>query len=144
MAATLALGMFVGTVVAGGNDSAPVQARDGAIYAAGNLDTALERQLASGGGGAGAGAEVRIGLTFRNQSGSICRSFTGEAASGLACRDGDDWRLRGLFAAPEGQSGDYRMAAGQDPNLAELIDLTIAGEPFGAGQEAQALERGWR
>ena len=140
MAATLALGMFVGTLVDKGSNSAPVEARDGAIYAAGNLDTALERQLAS----AGTGVDVRVGLTFRDQSGTICRSFTGEAASGLVCRDGGDWRLRGLFAAPEGQGGDYRMAAGQDPNLAELIDSTIVGDAFDAEQEAKARERGWR
>lgn len=140
MAATLALGLFVGTLVASGTGSAPIETRNGAIYAAGSLDTALERQLAS----AGSGGEVRVGLTFRDQSGTICRSFTGEAASGLACRDGADWRLRGLFAAPKGQSGDYRMAAGQDPNLAELIDSTMAGNAFDARQEALAREGGWR
>lgn len=139
MAATLALGMFVGTLVAGGSGDSPLEARDGAIYAAGTLDTALDRQLASASAG-----EARIGLTFRDRRGTICRSFTADAASGLACRDDEDWRLRGLFAAPEGQDGDYRMAAGQDPNLAELIDSTIAGDPFDADQEAKALERGWR
>lgn len=141
MAATLAIGMFVGTMVAGGNGSAPVEARDGAVYAAGSLESALERQLASASSG---GGDVRVGLTFRDQSGTICRSFTGESSSGLACRDGDDWRLRGLFAPPEGQSGDYRMAAGQDPNLAGLIDSTIDGDAFDAEQEAKARKRGWR
>ena len=140
MAATLALGMFVGTLIASGNGSGPVEARDGAIYAAGSLDSALEQQLASSGGG----SEVRVGLTFRDQAGTICRSFTAEKSSGLACRDGGDWRLRGVFPAPEGQGGDYRMAAGQDPNLAELIDATISGEPFDAAQEARALQGGWR
>ncbi len=141
MAATLAIGIFVGTLVAGGSDNAPLEARDGAIYAAGSLDNALERQLASAGAG---GSDTRVGLTFRNPSGSICRGFTGEAASGLACREGEDWRLRGLFASPEGQSGDYRMAAGADPNLAGLIDSTMAGDPFDAEQEAAARNRGWR
>lgn len=140
MAATLALGLFVGTMVGSSSGSALLEARDGAVYAAGSLDDALDRQLAS----AGASGEVRVGLTFRDQSGAICRSFTGVASSGLACRDGGDWRLRGLFAPSEGQSGDYRMAAGQDPNLAELIDSTIAGDPFDAAQEAQAQKRGWR
>jgi hypothetical protein len=140
IAATLALGLFVGTLIASGNDSAPVEARGGAIYAAGSLDTALERQL----GSAGSEGDVRVGLTFRDKSGTICRSFTGVAASGLACREGDDWQLRGLFAAPEGQGGDYRMAAGQDPMLTELIDSAIAGAAFNADQETKARERGWR
>jgi hypothetical protein len=49
-----------------------------------------------------------------------------------------------MFAAPEGQSGEYRMAAGMDPNLAVLIDSTIEGEPFDAEQEKAAKARGWR
>ena len=87
---------------------------------------------------------VRIGLTFRDSAGAVCRSFTEQRSSGLACRDGQDWRLRGLFAAPEGQSGDYRMAAGADPNLAALIESTIAGDAFDAAQEKSARDRGWR
>jgi hypothetical protein len=36
------------------------------------------------------------------------------------------------------------MAAGMDPNLAALIDSTIAGEPFDAAQEKSARNKGWR
>jgi hypothetical protein len=140
MAATLALGVLLGTMVNTSDGGSPVELRDGAMYAAANLDTALDRQLASAGPGDG----IRVGLTFRDQSGAICRSFTGESSTGVACRRGEDWRLKGLFEAPEGQGGDFRMAAGQDPNLAALIDSTIAGDPFDADQEEAALERGWR
>ena len=62
----------------------------------------------------------------------------------VACRDGEDWRVEGLFAAPEGQQGDYRMASGEDPRLAALIDERIAGEPFDARAERAAKDRGWR
>ena len=140
MAATLALGIGLGTLVDSQPGTAPVDIRGGQMFAAGQLDATLDRQLAS----AAAANDVRVGLTFRDQTGAICRSFTGPSASGLACRQGQDWRVRGLFAAPEGQSGDYRMAAGQDPLLAELIDSTIAGEPFDAAQEKAARGRGWR
>jgi hypothetical protein len=87
---------------------------------------------------------VRVGITFRGQAGQICRSFTAQGSSGLACRSGGRWQLKGMFAAPEGQASDYRMAAGMDPNLAALVDSTMAGEPFDAAQEKQALRRGWR
>lgn len=140
MAATLALGLVVGSMMSSGDGGGPVQLRDGAIYAAAGLDQALETQLAS----AGAGGAVRVGLTFRDSSGAICRSFSSAESSGLACREAGDWRLEGLFAAPEGQSGHYRMAAGPDPELMALIDARMAGEPFDAGQERRALERGWR
>jgi negative regulator of sigma E activity len=139
MAATLAIGIFVGTQVPI-PAHAPVQVQEGRIYAAAALDEALDTELA----GAPSKSPVRIGLTFRDQSGEICRSFTEGPTSGLACRKGERWQLRGLFAAPEGQAGEYRMAAGMDPNLAALIDSAMTGEPFDAGQEKAAREKGWR
>jgi hypothetical protein len=138
MAATLALGIFVGTMVPQ-RGSAPVEVQGGKIYAAAALDRALDAQLASAPTG-----DVRIGITFRDQTGAICRSFTQPAASGLACRQAGRWQLKGLFAAPEGQGSAYRMAAGMDPNLAALVDSTMAGEPFDAAQEKAAKEKGWK
>jgi len=138
MAATLAVGIVVGTMLSS-EGSAPVSVEGGKLYAAASLDQALNTQLASAPAG-----DVRIGLTFRDQAGYVCRTFTQSGSSGLACRDGDRWQMRGMFAAPEGQGGDYRMAAGMDPNLATLVDSTIAGEPFGATAEKAAKDKGWR
>lgn len=140
MAATLAVGVAVGTAVDLRGATDPVELRDGKVYASAGLDQALETQLAS----AGPTGDMRIGLTFRDQAGSICRSFSKGAASGLACREGQQWRLRGLFAAPEGQGGEFRMAAGSDPNLVALVDSTIVGEPMNAAAERSARQRGWR
>jgi|SRR3954452_7481609 hypothetical protein len=138
MAATLAVGILVGTAIQP-HTNGPVEVQGGRMYAAAALDAALNTQLASTPGG-----NTRIGLTYRDQSGAICRSFTQPQASGLVCRDDDRWQVRGLFAAPEGQSGSYRMAAGMDPNLAALVDSTMAGDPFDAAQEKAAKQRGWR
>ncbi len=126
MAATLAIGVLLGTIVPQ-RSPAPVAVHDGQIYAASAVNRALDVQLASAPAG-----DVRVGLTFRDHAGQICRTFTTAPASGLACRDAKGWRLRGLFAAPEGQSGAYRMAAGMDPNLAALVDSAMAGDPFDA------------
>ena len=87
---------------------------------------------------------MRVGMTFRSRDGAICRSFSDSGSSGLACRDGDAWRIEGLLAAPQAQAGDYRMAAGQDPRLAALIDERIAGEPYDAAAEKAARDAGWR
>jgi len=138
IAATLALGIFVGTMVPQ-RASAPVEVQGGRFYAAAALNEALDTQLASAPAG-----DVRIGLTFRDQAGEICRSFTASAASGLACRNGGRWQLKGLFAAPEGQGSDYRMAAGMDPNLAALVDSAMAGEPLDAAAEEAAKDKGWK
>jgi hypothetical protein len=139
MAATLAIGVVIGTIVPNQRAAAPVEVQGGRMYAASVLNDALNTQLASAPTG-----DVRIGITFRDQAGAICRSFTAPASSGLACRDAKGWRVRGLFSAPESQASDYRMAAGMDPNLAALVESTLTGEPFDAAQEKQAKTRGWK
>lgn len=138
MAATLAVGIVVGTMIPS-QGGGPVSVEGGKLYAAASLDQALDTQLASAPTG-----DVRIGLTFRDQAGQVCRTFTQAGSSGLACRDGDRWQMRGMFAAPEGQGSDYRMAAGMDPNLAALVDTTMAGEAFDAPAEKAARDKGWR
>jgi hypothetical protein len=138
IAATLAVGISIGTIIPKGA-GAPVEVQGGAMYAAAGLNQALDTQLASAPAG-----DVRIGLTFRDQAGEICRSFTQQASSGLACRSGGRWKLKGMFAVPEGQASDYRMAAGMDPNLAALVDSAMTGEPLDAAQEKAAKEKGWR
>ena len=142
MAATLALGLGIGTVVGDrGGQSAPVAIEDGRIVAAAALGATLDTQLASADQ---RGAATRIGLSFRDQGGALCRSFESAEASGLACRDGGAWRIEGLYGADGGAAGDYRMAAGADPRLAALIEGSIAGEPLDAEAERQAKEAGWR
>ena len=139
MAATLAIGVFAGTMI-GPRSSSPVEVQGGRLYAASALNQALDKELAS----MPSPGPVRIGLTFRDQTGAVCRTFTDPQSSGLACRNGSRWQLRGLFAAPEGQGGAYRMAAGMNPNLAALVDSTMAGDPLDAAQEKAAREKGWK
>ena len=138
LAATLALGIVVGTALPHQRTASPVEVRGGKIYAAASLVHALDTQLASVPAG-----DVRIGMTFRDYGGAVCRSFTGSSSSGLACRDNGGWQLRGLFAAPQRQSTEYRMAAGMDPALASLVDSSMTGEPFDASQERAARQRHW-
>jgi hypothetical protein len=135
MAATLAIGFAAGTTINAGG-SGPIGRENGQLVASGELERALYTRLAS----APADQGARIGLTFRDARGDICRSFTDEGSAGLACHQGGDWRIRGLFQAGEGQSGAYRMAAGPDPRLADLIDATMAGAPLDAAGERQALD----
>ena len=71
----------------------PVAQQGATIVAAGALERALDTQLAS----APTSGGVRIGLTFRDSAGAVCRSFDDRELSGLACRAGDEWKFRGLF-----------------------------------------------
>ena len=107
MAATLAMGIVAGQFV-GDRSTAPVESQDGMLVAAGSLDHALDAQLAS----AGNSAPVRIGLTYRDHKGSICRSFSGAAGGGLACREGDDWRVEGLICYKSRRSHEKRLDIG--------------------------------
>ena len=138
IAATLAVGVFLGTMVPERRPG-PVEIEGGKIYAAATLGHALDAELASAPSG-----NVRIGMTFRARGGEICRTFTQSAAGGLACRFGNRWQIKGLFGAPEGQDSDYRMAGGMDPNLAGLVSSTIAGEPFDSAQEKAEQLAHWR
>ena len=139
MAATLVVGLLTGAMLQS-NESSTVRTLDGQIYAAASLDQTLERQLASQPKDADT---IRIGMTFRANNGRICRNFSGLAGQGLACRDASGWVIEGLFA-PSSQQTTYRMAAGDDPRVNEMIDSMIVGEPFDATREADARNNSWR
>jgi len=143
LAATLVVGIVAGNMLTGstmGGSSSPIATEAGQLVASAELDNALSVRLAS----MPAETGPRIGVTFRDKTGSICRTFEDKAASGLACREDGDWHIRSLFQAPEGQSTDYRMASGPDPRLMEEVDAAIQGEPFDAAQEKSAMKKGWR
>ena len=135
MAATLAIGVVAGSMI-NSSPTGPVARENGQLVASGELEAALYTRLAS----APAGDGARIGLTFRDAAGDVCRSFTADGASGLACHQGGDWRIKGLFSEGEGQQGEFRMAAGPDPRLMELVNAIMAGEPLGAEAEQQAIK----
>lgn len=139
MAATLVLGILVGNQFSG-NPTSPIQNEAGRLVAGAELESALYARLASAPHKDG----PRIGVTFRDRSGAICRTFDDNFASGLACRDRGDWRIVGVFQSAEGQGTDYRMAAGADLRLLELVDHHRNGEPFDAAQERAAQKRDWR
>lgn len=139
LAATLVLGLVVGARFVA-SDSSPVAVSDKMLVASAGLERSLDRHLAS----APTAGGHRIGLTFRDQAGRICRTFSDPSSSGLACHENGGWAIEALVNAEEGQGGDFRMASGTDPRLADMVDEMIAGEPFDADQELAARERDWR
>lgn len=139
MAATLVLGLVTGSML-DVERQAPVRSSGGQLVASAKLKGALDVRLASAPDATG----PRIGLTFRDEAGSICRSFSDASAQGLACRAGSEWQIRGMFQGSSAAKGEYRMAAGTDPALSALIDSTMSGEPFDAEAERKALGAGWR
>lgn len=137
IAASLALGLFVGKTYLPGTQS-NIGERGGSMIAQAGLKSALDTQLASS---QPASASTRIGITFRDKTGSICRTFDGQALSGIACRAGGEWRI--LRTLSEGrEKGDYRQAASGE--LAEAASAMMAGGALDEAAERHELERGWR
>ncbi len=136
IAAALVLGLYIGQ--SGLSDGGAIGNRDGVLVAQGKLRGALDTQLASS---QSVDAATRIGLTFRDRNGAICRTFEGASLSGIACRDGQEWQLRQTLSG-EGDATAYRQA-GSGP-IAEAASEMMTGEVFDANAERVALSRRWK
>ncbi len=110
------------------------------MRAQGDLAGALQTQLASA---QTAGSPVRIGLTFESADG-YCRTFSLQDLAGLACREGETWKVR-MAVETGAASGDYRTAASSTPpEILSAAQSLIIGEPLDAGAESAARDKGWR
>jgi hypothetical protein len=142
IAATLAVGVLVGSVTGGaGGDAAlaVAQGAHGKLVAQGALATALSQQPA-----ASAGA-VRIGVSFAAKDGSLCRSFIMNDTAGLACRNGNAWQVPVIAEAAGATAGEYRQAGNaMPPAVLDAIDARIAGQALDAQGEQDAVRRGWQ
>lgn len=144
MAASLMLGTLLGYQLL---PPAAGPSVDGNLWASASLAQALDQQLS----GQAAGT-VTPGLSFVAKGGGYCRSFTtqgGTASSaGLACRDGEHWRLQQIEALPTepgAAAGQYRQAATALPQaLLQSIDALREGDVLDAAAETQARARGWK
>ncbi|WP_411339427.1 anti-sigma factor [Sphingopyxis sp. J-6] len=109
---------------------------NGTLVASGGLAEALDTQLASS---QPDDAVTRIGLSFRDRTGRICRSFEGADLAGIGCRDGGRWTLERTLAGQG--SHDYRQAS--SGALAADAAAMMAGDPFDAAAERAAQASGW-
>ena len=142
MAASLAVGLFVGILVAR-EPAAPYATVEGALVARGELDAALDSQVASATTG---DSGVRISLSFKDHDGNYCRTFQlerGVSVAGFACRRDDAWQLQVLAAALSSE-GELRPAAAMPIAVLEAVDAAIDGEPLDAAAEAAARDGDWR
>jgi len=140
IAASLLLGLGIGHFSGGGGGGdGPVAVEQGTMVAQGELASALETQLAS----AQDSAPIRIGLSFRRKGGGWCRSFEGQAISGVACRQEQGWQVQQLVPG-SGQETAYRQASSGDVRLMATVDALMDGSPLDAAQEKAAKARRWQ
>jgi hypothetical protein len=139
LAATLVFGLVLGTQIR--RETGPVRSEHGALYADGDLARQLDTQLASA---PMVGASMRVGVTFSRADGRYCRTFHGPALGGLACRDGEQWRL--VVTAPgAGESqAEYRQASTGNALVLEAAQELMAGEPLDSAGERRARDSGWQ
>lgn len=137
MAASLVLGVLVGR----GADNGPIESRDGMLVASGGLGRALDTQLASADGGNSA---PHILVSFRDGSGRYCRSFSGAALSGIACKEEAGWVLRETRGGGTATASEFRQAGSADAALMADAQAMMAGEPLDAAAEEAARAKGWR
>lgn len=137
IAASLLLGLGIGHL--SGGPEGPVAVEKGAMVARGELASALETQLAS----AQEDAPIHIDLSFRRKGGGWCRSFEGQAVSGVACREGEGWQVQQLVPRA-GQQTAYRQASSGDARIMATVDALIDGAPLDAAQEKAAKDKKWR
>jgi hypothetical protein len=137
VAASLVLGLIVGRANLAGSGG-PIAERNGTLVASASLKTALDTQLASN---QPASAATHVGLTFRDKSGAICRTFESQALSGIACRGAAEWQLRQTISTP-GAKAEYRQAA--SGLISEAASSMMAGSPMDAEAERTAQARDWR
>ena len=143
LAASVLLGVLFGSQFMRPAGQGPVGMQDGALIADAHLESLLNTGLAAD---AKAGDTLAVGLSFRDTEGDYCRTFTvqqGHALGGLACRNGDKWRVVALGETRR-QDGELRQAASDLPAsvLAE-VDARQR-EMLDAAAERAARDAGWR
>lgn len=112
----------------------------GREYATGGLAATLEQQLVAN---QAQNASTRILLSFQDKNGSYCRAFTSKAASGIACRDSEGWRLQHEGDGSSASKSEYRMAENTDALLLERAQQLSVGPALDAKQERAAQQTNW-
>ncbi|MBP2158819.1 MULTISPECIES: anti-sigma factor [Asticcacaulis] len=107
----------------------------GGLIARGALKQALEKQLAAD----TTEGRPRIGMTFRDGTGAVCRTFATASNEGLACRSGSDWRVE--VAARAEAKTEFTQAS--SPLITQAVEARISGDVFDADAEKMARDGGW-
>jgi hypothetical protein len=138
IAASLLVGVLAGRAL--WPTAGPVLATGQGLEARGELARSLTTRLAADAG------PVKVGLTLKAADGRYCRTFqsASDRLAGLACRDGDRWRLRTLTAWAPAAATAYRQAASDTPPEVLAAVDALSAEPLDATAERAARDRGWR
>jgi len=141
-AAGIAIGIGLSNLFGG---PAMMASNNGALIATGSLARILSTELAAE---QGATATTRVGLSFLNRQEKFCRTFQtasgGNALAGIACREGNDWRIIATAASETQNASAFQQAASPLPKtLREEVNDMISGQPLNAAAERTARTNNW-
>ncbi len=107
-------------------------------YAEPGLASMLDDQLVST---QAAGSSQRILLTFSSRDGRFCRAYSTPDVTGIACRDGNGWKIERLHSGARQQS-EYRQAASEAEIMAQAQDMA-SGPALTVDEELNARAHDW-
>jgi hypothetical protein len=136
IAASLVAGLFAGPMIFSPDGGAGIAFDRGTPIARGDLAHALDTQLAAT---QQRGSPVRIGVSFRNSDGELCRSFEQQGTGGIACAGADIWRIERLYAGVAQQPAQYRQAGSATAAMMRDAQEMMVGEPLTGEEERIAL-----
>ncbi|MEH3035764.1 MAG: anti-sigma factor [Sphingomonas adhaesiva] len=134
VAASLLVGAMVGQMLP--RDTGAIALDDGRAVVRGDIARALDTQLAST---QPADAPVRVGLTFRDAGGALCRTFERQAVAGIACAARDGWGVARLYGGAAQERSEFRQAASAQAAMMADVDAMAKGDPMDAAAERKAL-----
>jgi len=146
MAASLLVGVALGYLGLHGASPLVKTSPSGELLAGAGLAAALTNQLSED---RSPGLVAITGLSFRAKTGDYCRTFSlagTHSSSGLACREGDGWKIKVLAQSPPApaSSSNFRPAASDDPPAVRAaVEESIDGEPLDRAGEITARQAGW-
>jgi hypothetical protein len=146
VAASLLVGVALGYLGLHSAKSLVKTSSSGELLAGAGLAQALSNQLSED---RSPGLVAITGLSFRAKTGDYCRTFSlagTHSSSGLACREGDGWKIKVLAQSPPAaaNSSNFRPAASADPPAVRAaVEESIDGEPLDRAGEIAARQAGW-
>lgn len=142
MAASVVLGVLLGTQLGGKKADSDLALNQGRLFASGTIAQALATQLASE---PQATTGVVVQLSFVDKAGRYCRTFSTSAVAGLACLHGGQWAVQQMNAVDSQPGTEVRQAASALPRaVLDAVDQRIADTALDATAERLARDRGWR
>lgn len=142
MAASVVLGVLLGTHIGEQKTDSDLGLRQGQLLASGAIAQALTTQLASE---PQPGASVAVQLSFVDKRNGYCRTFSTTTLAGLACLHNGQWAVQQVAAVDEPASGTVRQAASALPrSVLEAVDQRMANTALDAKAERLARDQGWR